>query len=228
MDYWSPQLYWPVNQIPQSYPVLLGWWVKENVKARHVWPGMYTGSYLRGPATEKGVDEVVNQIMIERGFVNDAPGHIHFSMKSFQRDSSTLNAGLRAGPYQKMALVPPSPWLDDEPPTVPKLETSMANDTVLTLSWTHENPADVFRWVIYYKYNNSWEYTILSSDQRGFGLPLSRAVLDRPRARRGEQPVGQTRIESLTNVAISAVDRTGNESELVYHAIAPKTSQAVQ
>ena len=228
IDYWSPQLYWPVNQIPQSFPVLLGWWVKENVRARHVWPGMYTGSYLRGPTTEKGVDEVINQIMIERGFVNDAPGHIHFSMKSFQRDSSTLNAGLRSGPYQKMALVPPSPWLDDEPPLAPRLETSMANDTVLALTWSHQNPADVFRWVIYYKYNNSWEYTILNSRERNFSLPLTRAVVERPRARRGEQAVNQTRNESLTSVAISAVDRTGNESELVYHAVTPKTAQPVQ
>ena len=228
IDYWSPQLYWAVNQIPQSFPVLLGWWVKENVKERHVWPGMYTGSYLRGPTTEKGVDEVINQIMIERGFVNDAPGHIHFSMKSFQRDSSTLNAGLKSGPYQKMALVPPSPWLDDEPPLVPRLETSMANDSVLSLTWSHENPSDVFRWVVYYKYNSAWEYTIVSGQERNFSLPLSRAVLDRPRARRGEQPSTQTRIQSLTNVAISAVDRTGNESELVYHAITPKIAQAVQ
>ena len=228
IDYWSPQLYWPVNQIPQSFPVLLGWWVKENIKGRHVWPGMYTVSYIRGAANEKGVDEVFNQIMIERGFVNDAPGHIHFSMKGFQRDSSTLNAGLRSGPYQKMALVPPSPWLDDEPPLAPKLETSTADDTVLVLTWSHDNPSDVFRWVVYYKYNNSWEYTILNSQGKSFSLPLSRVVMERPRARRGEQSNSQTRIESLTNVAISAVDRTGNESGLVYHSIAPKTVQAVQ
>jgi uncharacterized lipoprotein YddW (UPF0748 family) len=227
IDYWSPQLYWPVNQIPQSFPVLLGWWVKENVKARHIWPGMYTGSYLRGPTTEKGVDEVFNEIMIERGFVNDAPGHIHFSMKVFQRDSSTLNSGLRSGPYQKMALVPSSPWLDNEPPLAPKLETSMANDSTLELSWSHDNPADVFRWVVYYKYNKTWEYTILSGPEKNFSLPLSRTVVDR-RARRGEPALSQTRVESLASMAISAVDRTGNESELVYHDIAPRAVRAVQ
>ena len=228
IDYWSPQLYWAVNQVPQSFPVLLGWWVKENTRARHVWPGMYTVSYLKGTANDKGVDEVFNQIMIERGFVNDAPGHIHFSMKGFQRDSSTLNAGLRSGPYQKMALVPPSPWLDDEPPLAPKLETSIVGDSLLAISWTHENPTDVFRWVVYYKYNNAWEYTILNAQERSIALPLSRAVLERPRARRGDQAIAQTRIESLSNIAISAVDRTGNESELIFHGIAPKPSQAVQ
>ncbi len=228
VDYWSPQLYWAVNQIPQSFPVLLGWWVKENVKGRHLWPGMYTGSYIRGTNLDRGVDEIINQIMIERGFVNDAPGHIHFSMKVFQKDSTTLNARLRSGPYQKMALVPPSPWLDDEPPLAPRLETSMPNDTVLALSWSHENPSDVFRWVVYYKYNSSWEYTILNAQDKSFSLPLSRAVMDRPRTRRGEQSNSQIRVESLTNVAISAVDRTGNESELVYHSVAPKIAQSAQ
>jgi uncharacterized lipoprotein YddW (UPF0748 family) len=228
IDYWSPQLYWAINQIPQSFPVLLGGWVKENVKERHIWPGMYTVSYLRGATNEKGVDEIFNQIMIERGFVNEAPGHIHFSMKGFLKDSSTLNAGLKSGPYQKMALVPPSPWLDDEAPLVPGLETSLVNDTVVALTWSHENPADVFRWVVYYKYSNAWEYTILNSQEKSYALPLSRAVLERPRARRGEQPTVTTRVETLSNIAISAVDRTGNESGLVYQSVAPKTAQAVQ
>ncbi|HTY36359.1 MAG TPA: family 10 glycosylhydrolase, partial [Bacteroidota bacterium] len=101
VDYWSPQLYWPINQIPQSFPVLLGWWVKENVHGRNLWPGMI----ISGKTDEKGADEILNEIMIERGFVNDAPGHIHFSMKLFLKDSSALNAALKSGPYQKQALV---------------------------------------------------------------------------------------------------------------------------
>jgi uncharacterized lipoprotein YddW (UPF0748 family) len=219
IDYWSPQLYWPVNQVPQSFPVLLGWWAKENARARHVWPGMYTVSYLKGGINDKGPDEVFNQIMIERGIINDAPGHIHFSMKGFQKDSSTLNAVLKSGPYQKMAIVPPSPWLDDEAPVVPGLETATAGDS-LKISVSHPNPADVFRWVVYYKYNNSWEYVILNSQQRDFTLPLSRVVAERSRARRPDQPGGQTRTELLVTIALSAVDRTGNESEIVFHTVA--------
>ena len=224
IDYWSPQLYWAISQIPQSFPVLLGWWAKENVLGRHLWPGLYTVSYLK-EITGKGTDEILNQIMIERGFVNDAPGHIHFSMKGFQRDSSLLNARLKSGPYQKMALVPPSPWLNDESPSAPKLGTSIENDTLLVLSWSHEKPEDVFRWVVYYKYNNTWEYTILSKQERSFSIPLTRSVVERPRARRGEQPTIQTRVEKMTTVALSAVDRTGNESELTYHTLDAKVAQ---
>src|SRR5256885_9141906 len=40
LDYVAPQLYWPVSPPEQSYPVLLEWWVSQNAKARHVWPGL--------------------------------------------------------------------------------------------------------------------------------------------------------------------------------------------
>src|SRR5690606_8441243 len=39
VDYWTPQLYWPIAQLPQSYPRLLQWWIDENTHGRHVWPG---------------------------------------------------------------------------------------------------------------------------------------------------------------------------------------------
>ena len=39
IDYFTPQLYWPVAQTAQSYPVLLDWWIRENVRGRHIWPG---------------------------------------------------------------------------------------------------------------------------------------------------------------------------------------------
>lgn len=224
VDYWSPQLYWPVNQIPQSFPVLLGWWTRANVKGRNLWPGMIIGRMTN----EKGADEILNQIMIERGFVPEGPGHIHFSMKAFLRDSSALNAGLKNGPYQRMALVPPSPWLDDDPPLAPKVTASIGSDSMMVVTWSHNNPSDVFRYVFYYQYGRSWEYTILNTQDRTFTIPLSRTVTERQRARQRDQnPTVTTRSEYLTRIAVSAVDRTGNESEPVYQSAAPRTAQAV-
>src|SRR5207244_10696493 len=40
VDYLSPQLYWPIARIPQSFPMLLQWWSAENRKRRHLWPGL--------------------------------------------------------------------------------------------------------------------------------------------------------------------------------------------
>ena len=214
IDYWSPQLYWPISQIPQSFPVLLGWWARENTQGRNLWPGMI----LDRMTNERGADEITNQIMIERGFVPDAPGHIHFSMKAFLSDSSVLNAALENGPYRRQSLVPPSPWLDNTPPSAPKVTATIANDTTLVVSWNHENVNDVFRWVMYYQLGKRWEYTILNKQDRLIALPLSRAVRERPRGRQRDENA-PPRIEYVTRIAVSAVDRLGNESQLSYQNV---------
>ena len=36
IDYFMPQLYWQINNVPLSFPVLLGWWESENTKGRHL------------------------------------------------------------------------------------------------------------------------------------------------------------------------------------------------
>ena len=39
VDYFSPQLYWPVDAPQQSFPALLNWWTAQNVNNRGLWPG---------------------------------------------------------------------------------------------------------------------------------------------------------------------------------------------
>lgn len=222
VDYWTPQLYWPISQIPQSFPVLLGWWSRENKQGRNLWPGMFTSRM----AGSKGVEEISNQIMIARGFVPEGPGHIHFSMRTFLRDSSTLVDGLKKGPYQKPALVPSSLWLDDDAPSTPQLTTSSGGDTIV-VSWSHADENEVFRWVVYYQYNTTWDYIILNKTSRSISLPFSRIVENRSRDRHGKENI-QTTTVYLSQIAVSAVDRTGNESELILQNVAPRQLEALK
>ena len=53
VDYFSPQLYWPIGRIAQSYPVLLNWWQKENYLQRHLWPGISLSGISKD---ERGAD----------------------------------------------------------------------------------------------------------------------------------------------------------------------------
>jgi uncharacterized lipoprotein YddW (UPF0748 family) len=118
LDYASPQLYWPIGKVGQPYPSLLNWWVGENVKGRHMWPGNYTSRVGSGGAWT--ADELVNQIDVTRRQGN-ASGNVHFSMSVFmpkgagtgtaraERDS--LAARLMRESYAAPALVPASPWL---------------------------------------------------------------------------------------------------------------------
>ncbi len=79
IDYWSPQLYWTINDIDQSFPVLLNWWKEQNLKNRHLWPGI---------SIDKGSDELENQIMITRGMLIKNPGTIHWSIAPLVNDST--------------------------------------------------------------------------------------------------------------------------------------------
>ena len=54
VDYFSPQLYWPIAQEKQSFPKLLGWWVGENTHKRHLWPGLYTSRGVSGNSASPG------------------------------------------------------------------------------------------------------------------------------------------------------------------------------
>jgi uncharacterized lipoprotein YddW (UPF0748 family) len=206
VDYFTPQLYWPVNQVPQSFPVLLGWWANENTMGRNLWPGMI----INRPRDEKTADEIFNQIMITRGMVPDAPGHIHFSMKAFLRDSGVVNGVLRAGPYSRQAVVPSSPWLDDRAPSQPSVLTMQTGDT-LTLSMFHADSSDVFRTIVYHRYNDNWSYSILPHSVNQLVLPVVRTVRKETRNRNGEISVTETP-ERLTGLSVSSVDRMGNES----------------
>jgi uncharacterized lipoprotein YddW (UPF0748 family) len=109
VDYFTPQLYWPVNQIPQSFPVLLGWWQQENTHQRHLWPGMNVG---RG-GDEKNADELVNQIMITRGMLPQSSGTVHWSISGITRYAALADTLIK-GPYKQQALVPVLGWISDK------------------------------------------------------------------------------------------------------------------
>jgi uncharacterized lipoprotein YddW (UPF0748 family) len=111
-DYFSPQLYWPIAAEKQSFPKLLDWWVGENTKGRHLWPGLYTS---RVTGAEKGwpAKEVVDQIGLTRKA--KAGGAVHFSAKALVRNTGGVADELRKV-YAEPALVPESPWLAGKEP----------------------------------------------------------------------------------------------------------------
>ncbi len=112
-DYFTPQLYWPIAQKPQSFPVLLNWWASENVLNRHLWPGLYT-SQANGAKSKWPKSEVEYQIKTTRGNAG-ATGDIHFSAKFLLTgDTATPNSlarHLRETVYAEDAVLPVSPWL---------------------------------------------------------------------------------------------------------------------
>lgn len=192
IDYFTPQLYWPINRMAQSFPVLLGWWAGENTMKRHLWPGISVGS----DTSAKNVNEIMSQIMISRGMLPESKGIVHWSISSLTRNPN-MTKGIKEGPYRQQALVPANPWLDNKAPATP-LVTISGTGNEIVLNWKHTDEADVVRWVIYYTYGNTWNYSIRNSKERSFTIKL---------------PAGQNTPQIvISKVAVTAVDRNGNES----------------
>jgi uncharacterized lipoprotein YddW (UPF0748 family) len=190
IDYFTPQLYWPINRPTQSFPVLLGWWQSENTMQRHLWPGISVGR----DTSAKNVNEIMSQIMISRGMLPASKGIVHWSISSVTKNPPMAKA-LVEGHYKKQALVPASPWLDDTAPAAPVVTMDSKDDNI-TINWTHPDDKDVFQWVVYYKYGNNWNYSILG--KLNHFTVLKKTITDKN--------------IKLNMIAVTAVDRTGNES----------------
>jgi hypothetical protein len=119
LDYFTPQIYWRLDAPRQPYADLLAWWRVQNTKARHIWPGNYTGraSARRRPPWQ--VSEVLDQIQETRAQLSPSSGNVHFSMDAFMVNTDSMDERLAAGLYAEPALVPPSPWLANGVPDPP-------------------------------------------------------------------------------------------------------------
>ena len=195
IDYFTPQLYWPTAKVGQSFPVLLGWWESENVVGRHLWPGINLA------LEEENKGEIASQIMITRGIIQDNPGTVHWNIGPLMKDPE-LKKSLATGPYKNNALVPASPWLDDEVPAQPKVHVARKQDQY-ELQWNSAGAEDAFRWVVYYQYENAnWEFKILNQDSRNFQISAE-----------------NEKNEKLTKIAVNAVGRAGNQSSFKAYEI---------
>ena len=190
IDYFTPQLYWKINQYGQSFPELLGWWESENTKNRHLWPGINVG--LGGD--EVNIDETINQIMITRGMLPESKGTVHWSIGPLIKHEK-LSTALVEGPYRKKALVPPSPWLDDSAPATPELNPRIEGERLL-MEWNTDD--EVSKYVLWFKYEGgNWDYKILEGSVNSFSL---------------QNVVGEKK-RAMDKIGITAVDRLGNQSD---------------
>jgi uncharacterized lipoprotein YddW (UPF0748 family) len=182
LDYCAPQLYWPIGQRGHSFPVLLQWWCAQNIRGRHVWPGLYDVS----AGKEFSTDEIPRQIQIARE--QSAGGEIHFHLRSVTQNPA-LAGDVRAL-YSQSALVPASPWLDSLPPGKPRLAIGESR-AGLRFEWETSGGEPAWLWVLQFRIKDVWTTEILPANE------TTRTFFSSP----------------PDVVAVSAVDRVGNESE---------------
>jgi uncharacterized lipoprotein YddW (UPF0748 family) len=175
VDYFTPQLYWPVQQVPQSYPVLLRWWSQQNLHGRHMWPGNYTSKVGEPGRTSWLTPEIERQIEVTRGEAG-ASGNVHFSAKVFLDDRDSLATRLARGSYARLALVPPSPWMEVAPHDAPRVElrvTSGAASRVRTLRVTTADGRPAPRWWLVQARTADGRWTSALHAGSALGVPLA-------------------------------------------------------
>lgn len=188
VDYFSPQLYWPIDSKGQGFEALLNWWQSENTMNRHLWPGLNTVEIK----TYDRPTEIKNQIEISRKILKNDAGEIHWSIAGLTKNPGMLPT-LKNGPYSEKALVPKSPWIKTVPLQAPTLFIS-DNGSFAQTRWSTKNASEVFQWILFTQYDGVWQTEI---------LPLDSLSKDVPKFKNGKK---------LNGIAIKAVDRLGNES----------------
>ncbi len=201
IDYFSPQLYWPINQIPQSFPVLLGWWNEQNYKNKYVWPGISIGRFQG----EKQVDEVINNIMITRGMSPKGPGIVHWSIAPLV-NNDTLRYEIATKPYRSKAIVPPLNWIRHKTPDVPNLDYSYTSGNHISITLT-ENNADILNWIAYTKYNGKWSVKMM--DRKSLTTEINYTKME---ASIDPEFKNFGRVSILEEVQITYINRLGFES----------------
>jgi hypothetical protein len=197
LDYFTPQLYWPIARQDLSYPVLLKWWVSENTRGRNMWPGNFTSRVGSTGDQSWKSQEIIDQISATR-MQSGAGGNVHFSAKVLMQNRDSLVDRLLAGPYAGPALVPASPWLDSIPPRVPAAVLKKDPATrALSVALIPRGTEKVWLWVLRYRYGLDWSTMIFPGWQRSHMFE------------------GGAKSPVPDEVLLSAVDRLGNESQTV-------------
>ena len=181
-DYLAPQLYWGITPPATSFTTLLNWWNGENVRHRHVWPGMNSLNV----GGKWPPSEIINQIKATRREAD--AGQIHWNITALMKNAA-LDTALRRDVYQQPALIPASPWLGATPPARPRLAVTPWKKTV-TIRWDNSGAEPARWWVLQCRAFGVWTTEI-------FPAAVAR--------RYGEN-------FSPDAVVIRAVDRTGNLS----------------
>ncbi|QDS98285.1 glycoside hydrolase family 10 protein [Adhaeretor mobilis] len=199
VDYLTPQLYWRMNSSGQSYPRLLNWWHEQNEQGRHLWPGQYTSKLFAGGSARWPAEEIVAQVWATRA-QEGASGNVHFSMKALARNSGGIADVLKAGPYHEPALVPASPWLAPSSEALATPVVSVKQDGELAaISLSSDGGQLPWQWALAAKYGEHWQIDVLPGHEKSTQIPTT---LTRH---------GVT--YSLESVALSAVDRLGQQSD---------------
>jgi uncharacterized lipoprotein YddW (UPF0748 family) len=163
-DYFTPQLYWALSAKEQSLPVLLDWWVEQNARSRHFWPGLNATMVGTTPKSERRpltADEMVRQVATVRKKTG-ANGVVFWNASAVESKPGLASA-LRGRVFTSPALVPASPWLDAGVPGQPDVDLGRSNSRPF-LDWKPTGGAPVRWWAVQARTGGQWTTKVLPAE----------------------------------------------------------------
>ena len=183
LDYMTPQLYWPIEAKQQSFTQLLDWWVEQNDKGRHIWPGI---ADYRAP--EWPPHEIQNQIEATRK-QSGASGYVLYNMTNLVKNAQ-LFGDLENHVNVKPALIPASPWLGSgAKPSKPSLKlTSTGSPAAAKATWKKMGQQPIRFWLLQTKAGDVWKSKLLPAETTfcTFASPTPESIAIRAMDRIGE------------------------------------------
>lgn len=152
LDYLAPQLYWSHEAAGQNFATLLQWWRQQNVKHRHVWPGL--NLYRVGKVWP--ADELLRQIQAARQTAQG--GHLLWSATPLLSNQGGAAEALSSRVYTYRALTPPCGWLETKTPPAPRLYVggnAARNSVAVTIECPPNAPAPRW-WVVQTRQQGAW------------------------------------------------------------------------
>jgi uncharacterized lipoprotein YddW (UPF0748 family) len=212
VDYFTPQLYWRESASAQRYSVLLDWWVANNPKSRHIWPGNYTSRVTDRGSVQWPSREILDQVRLTRAQPG-AGGNVHFSMTAFLRNVDSLSERLASELYAVPALVPASMWLNDALPPPPRATLKLPRDTTETMlvNVAPGGKTPPAQWLVRSRYADGWRARVVHGSERVVVLDAPAVPMATMLLPTAERPHG---IPDL--IVVNAVDRYGLESPPVW------------
>ncbi|MBC3881522.1 family 10 glycosylhydrolase [Undibacterium sp. LX40W] len=191
LDYLVPQLYWPITQTAQAFPVLNNYWHAQNPLQRPIWPGLYTSKIDNSEASWSS-DEILKQVDISRN--NPNAGHSHFSFIPLAQDRKQVRSRLAAEKYITTALVPSFPWLNPQGLVTPRPTLNYVRDQKqIRLSWEN-NATSVVQVAVWKRSDLGWQFSVQDATQTVI-------VVD-----------ADSKGNRIKQVVVSSVNRYGEES----------------
>ena len=159
VDYLAPQLYWRISAPYQSYPELLKWWLTQNPRNRHIWPG----SSLSGIGSSRNpwpASEIVEQFSLARS-MNENPGHIIWNYNRVLNNTEGVRTALTKQIYTGPAIPPAFTWLDQQPPPKPTISTRADAGLKTTFQWSVSGVEKPWLWALQTRLGQTWTTEII-------------------------------------------------------------------